>query len=318
MPVRIQAVGFMIFSETSLGKISKIGLGTVQFGLDYGTTKAKTQDQVDAILDAALKAGINFLDTARDYGDSEKKIGSFLKRRKKAAFIIATKLARLDYAVFNDAVSLKKYYKRSIQESLEALGVDKIDVLQLHQIDRAILENPILWNVIHELKQEGSFEIFGISCYEKEEAGLVLNNLGGLLGAVQAPMNVLDKRMDGIAGSCRDKKAIFIARSLFLKGALTMPVRKLPKELKELEKYREALARFAAENGLSEAELAVLFVVSKESVTSAILGVDSAAEISQNAQTLDKLTDFKRLRSNLNIPSVRDNRLLDPRVWTSL
>lgn len=308
----------MIYSQTALGEISKIGLGTVQFGLDYGFTKAKTQGEVDAILDTALKAGVNFLDTARDYGDSEKKIGSFLKRRKKATFVIATKLARLDYAVFNDDASLKKYYKRSIQESRDALGIEKISVLQLHQADRAVLENPILWNVIHELKKEGSFEVFGISCYEKEEAGLVLNNLGDLLGAVQAPMNVLDKRMDGIADSCHDKKALFIARSLFLRGALTMPVKKLPKELKELEKYREALARFAVENGLSEAELAVLYVVSKESVTSAILGVDSAAELSENLKMLDKLTGFKRVKSNLNIPAVRDTRLLDPRTWKSL
>ena len=308
----------MIYSQTSLGKISKIGLGTVQFGLDYGLTRAKKQSEVDKILNVALKQGINFLDTARDYGNSEEKIGSFIKRHKKAGFVIATKLARLDYAIFQDASKLKKYFKQSIERSLNALGVDRISLLQLHQTDQAILENPIFWNVIHELKGEGSFEIFGISCYQKQEIDFVQNNLGRLLGAVQAPMNVLDARMNSVSAVCQAKKTLFIARSIFLKGVLTMASKNLPEELKDLRKYREELDRIAQESGLSVARIAVLSVVARESVTCAILGVNSGTELLENTQTLEAMGHFKKLKLKLNFPVMRDEKLLDPRTWKSL
>ena len=73
-------------------KISRLGLGTVQFGLDYGYTKKLSQREVDSILDGCAGAGIRFLDTARDYGDSEKKIGNYFKRHPRAGWVVATKL----------------------------------------------------------------------------------------------------------------------------------------------------------------------------------------------------------------------------------
>ena len=59
--------------------ISKFGLGTVQFGLDYGFTKRKTQDEVNDILQTAVAHDITLIDTAREYGDSEDKIGNFMQ-----------------------------------------------------------------------------------------------------------------------------------------------------------------------------------------------------------------------------------------------
>ena len=59
--------------------ISKFGLGTVQFGLDYGFTKRKTQDEVNSILKTAVDNDITLIDTAREYGDSEEKIGNFIE-----------------------------------------------------------------------------------------------------------------------------------------------------------------------------------------------------------------------------------------------
>ena len=59
--------------------ISRIGLGTVQFGCDYGFTKEFKQNRVDEILECCIKHNINLLDTAREYGNSEQKIGEFIK-----------------------------------------------------------------------------------------------------------------------------------------------------------------------------------------------------------------------------------------------
>ena len=76
-------------------EISKFGLGTVQFGLDYGFTKRKTQNEVNDILRTAFNNGITLIDTAREYGDSEDKIGNFMANYKNN-FVVATKLRIID------------------------------------------------------------------------------------------------------------------------------------------------------------------------------------------------------------------------------
>ena len=77
--------------KNSKYEISKFGLGTVQFGLDYGFTKRKTQDEVNDILQTAVENHITLIDTAREYGDSEDKIGKFMDNYKNN-FVVATKL----------------------------------------------------------------------------------------------------------------------------------------------------------------------------------------------------------------------------------
>ncbi len=194
----------------------------------------------------------------------------------------------------------------------------QLDIVQLHQTDRAVLENPVFWNVIYDLKAKNWFRMFGISCYEKEEVDFVQNNLGGLLGAVQAPMNVLDGRMNPVAETCKAKHSLFIARSIFLKGVLTMPVEQLPQELEGLRRHKEILETASKKSGLSAAQIAVLSVAAREGVTTAILGIDSPAELLENCKTLEKMDQFKQAKYHLNFPVMRDTRLLDPRTWKSL
>ena len=72
----------MLMNNIKKYEISKFGLGTVQFGLDYGFTKRKTQDEVNSILKTAVDNNITLIDTAREYGDSEEKIGNFIEDYK--------------------------------------------------------------------------------------------------------------------------------------------------------------------------------------------------------------------------------------------
>ena len=94
--------------------LSNFGLGTVQFGLDYGFTKRKTQDEVNVILKTAVDNDINLIDTAREYGDSEEKIGNFISENDND-FVIATKLKLIDnveyqYSTIMNAIAVKTTY----------------------------------------------------------------------------------------------------------------------------------------------------------------------------------------------------------------
>src|SRR3989338_3414793 len=112
-------------------KISRLGLGTAQFGMNYGYTKIKSQCEVNDILSACLEYGINFLDTARGYGDSECKIGNFIKSVPENSFVVGTKLARISEADNENPRQLKEQIFRSISDSIENLNVNNIDLLQV-------------------------------------------------------------------------------------------------------------------------------------------------------------------------------------------
>ena len=111
--------------KNSKYKISKFGLGTVQFGLDYGFTKRKSQDEVNLILKTAVDNGITLIDTAREYGDSEDKIGNFIENYKND-FVIATKLRIIDELSDLSYKRLENKIYDSVEESLEKLKLNKI------------------------------------------------------------------------------------------------------------------------------------------------------------------------------------------------
>lgn len=124
---------YRTFGNTDL-EISEIGLGTWQFGGDWGQI---TDSVAKAVLDTAIRCGINFFDTADVYGAgrSESIIGNFLKDKNEPVFI-ATKLGRLEG--FPDSYSLE-LFRRCTENSLKRLGRDCIDLTQLHCVPRTCL-----------------------------------------------------------------------------------------------------------------------------------------------------------------------------------
>ena len=142
----------MLMNNIKKYEISKFGLGTVQFGLDYGFTKRKTQDEVNSILKTAVDNNITLIDTAREYGDSEEKIGNFIEDYKHN-FVIATKISLIDDLNNLTYASLKNNIYTSVEESLEKLNLNKVPILQLHQTVDEIYKNDDFWTVINQLKE---------------------------------------------------------------------------------------------------------------------------------------------------------------------
>jgi aryl-alcohol dehydrogenase-like predicted oxidoreductase len=110
-----------------------------------------TQDEADQTLEVLLKYGVNHIDVAKGYGDAELRMAPWLRRHPKR-FFLATKTGGRTY---DDA-------KRDIHSSLERLGVEQVDLIQLHS-----LADPIEWDVA--LSPKGALE----ACVEAREQGLV-------------------------------------------------------------------------------------------------------------------------------------------------
>ncbi len=304
----------MIYSYFRDLKISKVGLGAVQFGMDYGFTKAKTQSEVDAILTKCVECGINFIDTARGYGDSEAKIGLFLKRQERDRFIIATKLQKIS-DLNSDP---RAHVKCSIEASLEHLKTGRIDILQLHETPERLLINPLFWEGIAEAKKAGRIVYFGVSVYTPAETMALIEKYGDHIDFIQAPYSVFDQEFETVFPLCEKRGIGVISRSVFLKGLIPAALNEIPPELDRIKKFKQLLSLLARRVGLEDTELALLFVIASKAIHSTLVGANAVDEVSMNVKVLDKLQLVPALRKELKELQIAEPFLRDPRQWSQL
>lgn len=162
----VEAMEYRTLGKTGL-KISKLSLGGGPFGNIYGTCD---ENEVIELVRQAIKQGINYLDTGPWYGQgrSETLLGKALKGIPRQAYYIATKVGRyeLDYERMFD-FSIEKT-RKSFKNSLELLGVDYVDVIQVHDIEFAPSLDIIVSQTLPELSRQvsmGKAKFIGITGY---------------------------------------------------------------------------------------------------------------------------------------------------------
>ncbi|WP_346661519.1 aldo/keto reductase [uncultured Methanobrevibacter sp.] len=294
--------------------ISKFGLGTVQFGLDYGFTKRKTQEEVNSILKTAVDNDITLIDTAREYGDSEEKIGNFIENYKNN-FVIATKISLIDDFDNLTYKTLKNNIYASVEESLEKLKLNKIPILQLHQTVDEIYKNIDFWTVINQLKEDKLIDLFGVSVYEISETKFIMNNYTGYIDFFQIPYNIFDRRFDDIQCDLEYNHIGLISRSTFLKGIIPCSICNVPENLKDIKPFKLELSSLADELNVSVAELASAFVYYNNYINSTILGVDSPKELDDNIKIIEKFDKNEFESIDFDKFKINNDYLIDPRKW---
>ena len=295
-------------------EISKFGLGTVQFGLDYGFTKRKTQDEVNSILQTASDNGITLIDTAREYGDSEDKIGYFMENYKNN-FVVATKLKLIDNIDNLNYTTLKRDIYNSIEESLDKLKLNRIPILQLHQTADKLYKNEDFWVVINQLKDDKLFDLFGVSVYELPETKYIAQKYNDCVDFFQIPYNIFDRRFDDIQKELDEHSIGLISRSTFLKGIIPCSINDVPENLSDIKPFKRELQNLADECGCSVADLASVFVYYNDYINSTILGVDSPEELESNIKSIERFDETLIKNIDFDNFRVNDDYLIDPRKW---
>lgn len=170
-------------------EVSEIGLGTWQIGGDWGP--GFSEDKALSILNAAAEEGVNFFDTADVYGggQSESFIGTFLKNTNKK-ISVATKFGR-GAGVYPDGYT-KDALKKSIEQSLSRLGVDTLDLLQLHCIPTVEMQKGAIFDWLRDCKSEGLIKSFGASIETVEEGLLCIEQEG--LQSLQVIFNIFRQK----------------------------------------------------------------------------------------------------------------------------
>ena len=180
--------------DRKLGKqgpvVSEIGLGCWQLGADWGDPMS--DKNAFAILDEAVKQGINIFDTADVYGagKSETLIGKFLKSTDVPITVI-TKFGRAG-DLFPDNYT-EKALNDAVTGALERLGVNSLDLLQLHCVPQKILEKGDIFDWLRKLQLTGLIKNFGASI-ETVEEGLICMEQEGLL-SLQVIFNIFRQKL---------------------------------------------------------------------------------------------------------------------------
>src|SRR5581483_4266501 len=204
------------FADSSV-KVSEVGVGTWQFGGDWGEV---SEESALKTLDAAVKAGVTFIDTADVYGAgrSENFIGKYLEQSKAKVFL-ATKLTRFHKPGWPDNFSWDAFQKHT-EASLERLGVEALDLTQLHCTPFEILKKGEVFEWLRKLKKNGKIKQFGASVESMEEGLFCLEQEG--LASLQIIFNIFrQKPIDILFEKAKSKKVSLMIRLSLASGILS-------------------------------------------------------------------------------------------------
>ncbi|MET7935865.1 aldo/keto reductase [Streptomyces sp. NPDC005322] len=291
-----------VFGRTGR-KASVVGLGTWQLGADWGDV-----DEADAlaVLDAAVEAGVTFLDTADVYGDgrSEQLIGRFLRDRPDAGIFVATKMGRRmpqvaeNYTLHN--------FRAWTDRSRANLGVDVLDLVQLHCPPSSVHSSDAVFDALDTLVAEERVAAYGVSVETCEEALAAIARPG--TASVQIILNPFRlKPLERVVPAAREAGVGIIARVPLASGLLSGKYTRHTVFAEDdhrtfnrhgemfdqgetfsgvdFEKGVEAAVEFGelAPQGATPAQTALRWIVQQPGVTSVIPGARSPEQARANA-----------------------------------
>jgi aryl-alcohol dehydrogenase-like predicted oxidoreductase len=289
-----------------LAALSRLSLGTVQFGLPYGV--ANTSGQVDeatvhTILRLAEDSGVYALDTASAYGSSESAIGSF----GGETWRITTKLAALP----DDCDDLGAWVESELRGSVERLRTKSVDTVLLHHPDDLLgTHGDELHEALMNCRKQGLFRAHGVSLYR---AGDLERFVGRFhIDAVQLPFNILDREFvtGGYARALRKAGIEVQVRSIFLQGLLLLSLDEQIRRFPAGETTWRRFADWTAEEEISPFEACVRFAMGQADIDAIIVGVDSVEHLTTLLVTAEK----PPIDVPLDIVSVNPD-VIDPRRW---
>lgn len=282
---------------------SKLALGTVQFGLNYGVSNTVGQTppaEASAILDFAREKGIDTLDTAQAYGTSEQVLGEYLQRTG-TRFRVVSKLP----ADFSEV-------EASLSDTLARLRVEVLYGYLYHNFD-AFKKRPESLETLYRLRDEGKAAKIGFSLYKVEELDFLLERKIRF-DLVQVPYSVFDRRFASRFEALKRLGAEIHVRSAFLQGLAFLDPETMHPFFKPVSGQIKRLRETAANSGLTVADICLLWCVRNELIDRVVVGVNTKANLADNCASLSR-----------NIPAgaagalegieIADERYLLPYLW---
>ena len=287
----------------------KLALGTAQFGLSYGIANKYGQvslDEARKILAIANESGIDTIDTAIAYGESEVCLGEIGTR----GFKVVTKLPALPDGV----TDIASWVDDQVQAALCRLKVDFVYALLLHRSQDLVgaVGRPMV-KALARLKDEGVVKKIGVSIYAPKELDAAIKACA--LDLVQAPLNLIDRRLitSGWLQRLHDQGVEVHTRSAFLQGLLLIPRELIHEKFSPWLNLFDHWYAWLQENRVSAAEACLGFVSSQPLIDRVVIGVDNCVQLRELLRAAIKVPPQQ-------LPDLRceDERLINPSKWNYL
>ncbi len=284
----------------------KLALGTVQFGLAYGIANRDgqvNQATIANMLKEASLSGIDTLDTAIAYGDSELCLG----KAGIEDFKVITKLPAIPHLEISTT-----WINKQLNASFARLKTTKVYALLLHRPEQLLEENGfVLYQALEKLKQENKVKKIGISVYNPSELIAIMERYP--IDLVQIPFNLVDRRLlqaDYLAQLKQNGVEVHV-RSVFLQGLLLMPKAAIPAKFSPWEGIWTKWHTWLQENNISALQACLSFPLGFSEIDRVVIGADNLMQlreiiaITDNLISLDDLPDL----------SIQDEKLINPSLW---
>jgi aryl-alcohol dehydrogenase-like predicted oxidoreductase len=288
-------------------KLSKLSLGTVQFGLDYGISNNKGQPKqsvVNSIIDYVLDNGINCFDTAQAYGNSEEAIGKAICN-KNNLFLISKLKSEL---FINESMI-------NISKSLNNLHIDSLYGLLLHDSQLLYCWKDEYSVLVNNLIKDSKIKYFGVSIYTDEDFNLALNN--DSIKFIQIPFNIFDQRAlhnNWLRKAKENNKLVFI-RSVFLQGLFFMNINELPANIEKSKQYLIKFNHYCEELNITKSELALSFVDTLAEDSILLFGCDN---LNQAKENIENYNNLKKLDENIIQNIINDFKNISEDIYNPM
>jgi len=258
------------------------------------------------MLQLAAERGVDTLDTAIDYGDSEVCLGE----AGVSDFKIVTKLP----AIPADRSDIVAWVHEQVSASMDRLGVKQLYGLLLHRSEDLLGSNGELLNrALLELKDKGQVRKLGVSIYEPQELDAITKLYS--LDLVQAPFNLVDRRLQstGWLERLKTKDIEIHTRSVFLQGLLLMPQKALPRQFVRWDRLWCQWHQWLFTNNVYAVQSCLAFPLAFDGIARVVVGADN---LNQLAQIIDASSSPLPLATLPNLQS-DDVNLINPACWSS-
>ena len=287
---------------------NRLALGTVQFGLPYGIANQGGQlryEEVVDIIEHARMEGMDTLDTAIAYGESEQRLGDIGVKQWR----VVTKLPSIP----ESCTDIINWVQESVANSLGRLKIQKLHGLLLHHSQQLLgQQGDTLYRALLTLKEMGKVDKIGVSIYDPDELDALW--LHYQFDLVQAPFNIFDRRLATTGWLTRLNKANIEVhvRSIFLQGLLLMEPAILPNYFSRWQSLWNEWQQWLYQQSTTPVKGCLGFVMSHPEINRVVVGVDSLKQLQEILAGVEA--------SNETLPESlmsQDLDLINPSHWSN-
>lgn len=287
----------------------RLALGTVQFGLPYGVANKSgqvSQSEAKSMIRIASENGIDTLDTAIAYGESEKCLG-FVGVKN---FKLVTKLPSIP----DGCLDISGWIYEQVTSSLLRLNVEKLYGLLLHKSEDLLgPDGPELYRSLDSLKEKGLVKKIGVSIYSPNELDALIPLYR--FDLVQSPFNIVDRRLytTGWLRRLKDADVEIHTRSALLQGLLLMKQADIPQKFSPWDSLWQTWHKWLAEKEVSALQTCLAFPLSFPEIDQVVVGIDNQSQLAQ-------IVSAAKRQPTGDLPNLlcEDENLINPANWNRL